>query len=476
MSKIKYFISVLLLVCTCYTSFSQTLPVLAVTFIRNGTSVASRDFAVCPNTSINYQIVNWNQNCHKLTVVKGTASGNVGADGTITIVWQDTGDSCLIKITRDAAANCGTAAEGQSFFIPVLSLAKVKPTITQLPPGKFDVGFTHTIRYKASAQYPWLGALDSNNLNDFRLTEFQWTIPSGWSYNGNTIFDTLNVTTDYGTGGEISATAYNRRCFTSASSSAKGISKAERQMPSPCFTTNPPIQATQQFERCGSPIQNQFTCRSVPLNFELPTGGVTYVWSVSPADGWSTILEFGTTAVYKTDGQKARRITVTASAYGVSSSCFIDLPLILANPLAEIKGNTLVCEKDTFSVQDLNLSPGAIVTWNIISLSPGLPPSVSPTSGVGNQAFVSVTGYGQCRIDFTISGCNQTRTLSKTFFAGRPSINNMAINGQPGNSRLVCQGGYHFMTASTQGVIGSNVCLTWECLTGQQLFLNCNTA
>jgi hypothetical protein len=159
MLKNKFFIAILLILGICVGLSAQTPPSpVTLDFKRNGSWVNHQDYGVCPNgNGIEYRINGWNANCHTLSVTNGTAGAVT--NGIVSIIWEDDGDSCKINVKKSEASPCSTAAPGATFFIPVLSLAKVKPTITQTPPGSLDVGFVHNVSYTASAQYPWLGAV-----------------------------------------------------------------------------------------------------------------------------------------------------------------------------------------------------------------------------------------------------------------------------------------------------------------------------
>lgn len=450
---------------------------LSLKFKRNNTWENHKDYAVCPGIYVEYQVINWNPSCHTMTVTNGFPEGdvtsNVSSDGKITIFWKDTGDSCKIKVQKKTDSNCSSSAPTSNFFIPVLSLAKVKPTITQNPPGKLDVGFVHDVTYTASAQYPWLGKKDSLNLNDFALTEFIWTIPSGWSLTSSGQFETITVKTNLGTGGMVTAKAYNRRCLSSAGYSGTGEFKAERKMPSPCFSTGPSLMSSQYYELCGVSVQNTFNSANLPANFALPPEGVTYNWSVSPADGWVKLGELDNTVKYKTDGQKTRTVTVTVTAYGVSSSCSLTIPLRLTNPLTQLKGNNLFCFQDTFQLTH-PLPSGASATWKVESLTPGLPPSVSPLSGTGERAILAVSGNGSLhKISFKITGCNDSLFLVDTFFAGKPALYDMRIDGILGTQAYVCPGTH---TASLKLAGASTSCVTWENSGNNPVFFSCLNA
>jgi Secretion system C-terminal sorting domain len=456
---------------------------LALNFKRNSAWVDFKDYAVCPNVSIEYQVINWSSTCHTLTVVNGFSEGDVTSDvtsdGKINITWKDNGDSCWIKVGKKTDQSCNTAPIARNFFIPVLSLKKVKPTITQTPSGKLDVGFIHDVTYKASAQYPWLGRLDSLNLNDFKLTEFVWTIPSGWTFNGSSQFETINVETNLGTGGMVTARAYNKKCLAIAESSSIGEFKADRKMPSPCFPSGPPLMATQYYELCGQPITNTFNAANVPINFQSPPEGVSYTWSVSPSDGWVKTGELQNVVVYKTDAQKTRTVSVTASAYGVSSSCQLTIPLRLTNPLTQLKGDAFICTTDTFLLSH-PLPAGSNSTWKVESLTPGLLPSVTPTSGTGLTAILTANlGGGTLnKITFKIKGCNDSLLLIDTFFAGKPSIiPEKKTGGLPlGYVNFFCPkdgSGSYYMSVSTVG--DSDNCInSWSSTGASSSYGNCN--
>lgn len=462
----------LLVLSSAGAAFAQTT--LSLKFKRNNIWEDYSHYAVCPNVLVEYQVLNWNSACHTLTVVNGFPEGDVSSDvtsdGKISIQWKDNGDSCFINVKRKSDSSCSSAALTKKFFIPVLSLAKVKPTITQVPAGKLDVGFVHNVTYVASAQYPWLGKKDSLNLNDFKLTEFIWTIPSGWTLTSSGQFETITVQTNVNSGGNVTAKAWNRRCLSIGSFSDNGTFKAERKMPSPCFSTGPSLSASQFFELCGESIQNTFNCANLPANFALPPGGVTYNWSVSPADGWTKIGELDNTVKYKTDGQKDRVVTVTVSAYGVSASCSLTIPLLLANPLTQAKGEEFFCVQDTFQLSH-PLPSGSSVKWEVVSLTPGIPPAVSPLSGTGDKAILSVGGGGSLhKIAFKITGCSDSLILVDTFFAGTPALFDLKINGVPGSQALVCPGTH---TASLK-LSGTNAqCVEWENSGNNPVFLAC---
>lgn len=104
-------------------------------------------------------------------------------------------------------------------------------------------------------------------------------------------------------------------------------------------------------------------------------------------------------------------MTVTVSAYGVSASCSLTIPLLLANPLTQAKGEEFFCVQDTFQLSH-PLPSGSSVKWEVVSLTPGIPPAVSPLSGTGDKAILSVAGGGSLhKIAFKITGCSDSLIL-----------------------------------------------------------------
>jgi hypothetical protein len=460
-----------------FASYSYSQSVLSATFTRNSSDVKIDDYAVCPQTDVAYKITNWKASCHEMKVVNGIPEGDVtssvSADGKITINWKDNGDSCKIIVTRKNESACtegnAPAAQGKSFFIPVLSLAKVIPTITQTPAGKILAGFTHSITYTASAQYPFLGIKDSLDLSPFKLTSFVWTKPTLWSYTSSTTQETITVTTDLGTGGNITAYAFNRVCPGKAPSLA-GKLAAERIMPTPCPIT--PV--IQDYELCGKPIQNTFNCAPLPTNFVSPTGGVTWEWSVAPAAGWTQLNALSNTVEFQTDGKKGRYVTVKVKGYGVENTCTKYIPLTLINPKTKTDGRDLMCGPETYK---LTIDPpaGVTTTWKVISLTGNAIP-VTPTSGTGHVANLNLTSGGaNCCIIYTLVGCDSTRIIRDTFFAGKPFIYGRKIDTDtmPGSQAFVCPG-THTVSAKVIGAYSN--CFTWTITGNNPSYSSCLNA
>jgi hypothetical protein len=461
-SKSIWISLLMLLITTC--AFAQ--PTLSLTYKRDNTFIDHERKAVCPGMDIEYKIAEWKPGAHELFVTNGDADGDVSADGRIKIFWFDTGDTCKIRVKP--CDTCSTAAKERTFNIRVLSLKKTLPTITQDPPERLDVGFTHTIKYTAEAKYPFLGTEDDADESPFKLDYFYWKMPTNWTI--NTIpndLPTITVTTDVGTGGNVTAQARNNACPVQEKSDT-AFFDARRKMPSPCPVTS----ATQPYELCGESIQNTFNCAGLPLNFTSPPNGVTYQWSVSPTDGWVKLGELDNTVKYKTDGQKSRTVKVKVTAYGVSDSCTMFVPLRLTNPATRVNGPETLCDAGNYKLT-LPLPSGATSSWAITSLTPGFPVPVSPSTGTGTEANISVgSGGALCRIAYTISGCGTSTILADTFFAGVPAIFDQRIDGILGTQAFVCPG-THWASLKLQGADSS--CVAWENSGNNPFYFACLT-
>jgi hypothetical protein len=439
---------------------------LQCTFIRSSSqpSVKLEDYAVCPLVNVTYRIKNYSPSCHTLTLTNGTIITPINSSGDVVIRWVDS-TNCRINITRSDSIGCtgGTspAAPPREFKPIVLSLASTIPAIEQTPPGPLSVGYKIDLLYTGKAKYPTIGSLDTGDV--FLLDEYQWTYPSAWTLVSTVpTWDTIRLKTDLATGGKITARAYNKVCGI-AGYSPVGELAINRIMPSPC----PIVAASNPIELCGIPVQSKFDCMGLPPNFQIPSSGVTYEWSVTPSDGWTKIGELDNSVKYQTDGQKKRVVKVKVTSYGVSSECSYIVELFAAHPLTTVENTftdkKLLCDTEKFSLDsplpDI-LPPGSTVTWSVSSLNPDLPTPISPQSGTGLLAALSATGQGgsSSKIDFLVEGCGISTILSDTFFAGVPAIYDKRIDGVPGTQAFLCPGS-HYASLKVSGADAS--CVTW---------------
>lgn len=332
--------------------------------------------------------------------------------------------------------------------------------------------------YRGVAKYPKIGALDTGAI--FVLDEYRWTFPSAWSRisAADKIFlDTIRYTTDVGTGGNITATTFNKVCPVLGFSPIR-VLPINRVMPSPC-----PIIGDNPFEFCGQSVpDSKFDCKPIPSGFVAPPGGVVYEWSVTPSDGWTKIFSFKNSAAYITDGQKERVVKVKVSAYGVSSECSLTVPLYVAHPLTTVKstflGKKLLCNTEKFFLDSPlpNLLPsGSSATWNVSSITPGINTPVTPLSGNGTSAQLTASGIGGARskIEFVVQGCGVSTILADTFFAGLPALYNQRINGIPGTQAFLCPGS-HYAALKVEGANSS--CVTWTNSGNNPYNFNCLSA
>ncbi len=404
--------------------------------------------AVCPLGDITYTISNYNTTCHTISVINGTVVQD-NDDGTLIVNWFDNGLKGSITVTRNSSG-CSDKAGTQTFDVPIKTLAQVRPTITgPLAPNGPRAGFVNQVTYTAQLNWPFRG---TNDPDPFPVTVFDWTLPPGWS--NNTFPATasmITVVTNIGGGGEITATG-RTNCGAGATNSLTATNTANRTLSPPC-----PVIAQRLNERCGEAGVNAFAAGSQPEGY----GFNNPQWSWSLPQGWTFNGPTNSQFInVNTDGQHGGTVTATFSDYGVSASCPIQIPLVVATPGTFVNGLDRLCETQTYSLSS-QLAQGASATWSVSS--PVVP--ISPASGSGTSATLT-PGVGQgagsdATLTFTVNGCGLTNQFSKEFFVGKPDIVNPKIDGFAGASRVVCPG-WHNLTATVLGDDTNPFCISWE--------------
>jgi hypothetical protein len=433
-----------------------------------GISPNSEANAVCPRGDITYTISNYNTACHTISVINGTVVQN-NDDGTLIVNWFDNGLKGSITVTRNNDG-CSGIAGTRTFDVPIKTLAQVRPTITgPLAPNGPRAGFVNPVTYTAQLNWPFRG---TNDPDPFPVTEFNWTLPPGWSNNTfPATSPTITVVTNIGGGGQITATG-RTNCGAGATNSLTANNAVNRTLTPPC-----PIVAQRLNERCGEPGVNAFAASSQPEGY----GSNNPQWSWSLPQGWTFNGPTNSQFInVNTDGQNGGTVTATFSDYGVSASCPIAIPLVVATPGTFVNGNDRLCEIQPYSLSS-PVAAGASVTW---SVTPQTAPVV-PTAGQGTTATLTpISGSGagsQATLTFNISGCGVNTAASKSFFAGRPLINDHWINGEYTHTKYVCPG-YHLLSAQILGDDTNPPCMTWELINNQGApphslhSVNCNWA
>ncbi len=361
-----------------------------------------------------------------------------------------------ITIAKLGGSDCSGAAGGKIYEnIPIKTLVGLSPTITG--PGTSPVGFVNEHDYTASLNYPFRGTNDPTTLP---VTNFNWILPPGWvNIEIPSTSPTITVVTDISTSGGVSATpvhaCVNGLVF-------EGSKFVQRTLSSPC----PP--SADLFETyCGEPALNGLSATAQPGAYTPSQTGLKYTWTLPT--GWSFIGSATSRNVdVQMDGQHGGTVTVVAKDYGINSPvCTFDIPLRVINSTASVVGVERLCETNTYNLSH-PLAAGASASWTITT--PNAP--ISPLQGIGPSATLSPTIGGlsmpgsSATLDFTITGCGVTKTISKTFFVGRPNIVGHRIDGLPGASRTVCPG-WHILVAQVLGDDSTPPCMTWELVNNQ---------
>jgi hypothetical protein len=428
--------------------------------------------AVCPQLDVTFQIIGYESGCHTVTFVNTFGTPTPSSVGEFTLQIQDTGDSTFIDVKKNGGSCSPTAKDAKKFFIPVLSLKKTKPKIS-LKSGSLDVGFIQEpVEFVARTQWPFLGTEDDPTQNPLKFTRYEWSwVLPGWTNIGGAQDSNIFFRTDIGSGGLLRTRAINLACDFGGPSKYDTVI-IKRTIESPC-----PIKAVSlDYELCGQTSVYRFNSDTFPANYT--ESSPTWVWSVSPSSGISTEQSLDNTYRYTSDGSKARRVSVTITDYGVSNTCFFDIPLRLINPLTTLNGPSLVCNTESFSLS-LPPGPGVMTTWRVTSPDGSLSSIVSPSYGTGSIASISPTGSGEATIEFKLVGCDSTRNFSKSFFVGKPTIKPNKIDGNrlTYGMNYVCPDnleGSHYLSVKLEG--DTDGCVDqWKIAGTTSYFPSCKT-
>ncbi|MEK7258135.1 MAG: T9SS type A sorting domain-containing protein [Bacteroidota bacterium] len=403
--------------------------------------------AVCPNTSVTYGIYNYAPACHEISVSGGAIIPDANPDDhELTISWFDQGLPGSISVSRDSSAACAGAAPGKTVAVPVKTLVGVAPAI--LGPDSVAAGFQEYLTFKASLNYPFRGSFDPD---PFEVKTFEWTAPVAWTILSEETWAPLRLKTDFGTGGTVTAKGLNTCELALKSETASAAVK--RTLSTPC-----PVLTGTQIVLCGEPWQIDLIASPQPYSYQADS----LHWSWSLPEGWSLdSLSDARMVRVNADGQHGGSVTATVSDYGISASCPLSIPVVVAAPGTWVVGSQNLCEAQPYYLSNPTLPQGASASWQITP--PDAP--VTSFSGTGANAVVTPTTLApfypgsHASITFTVQGCGLTESFQRTFFVGSADIFNFRVDGVPGQNREVCPGWHKLEADVLSGDVDS--CFSW---------------
>lgn len=359
----------------------------------NGTSA-------CPNVSIEYTVLGIPENCNQYTIQM--ESGQVSTFSSIpnynkfTVVWNDVPQIASIKFVPT-----GTNCPSQTFFsIPVLSVTNMSPSVSGCQ-SQVVIGKNVTFTMSALLNYIHWGEQTGQE-----VASYEWQIASGgsgWILLPGPAGRTAVVITDL----QNDAVIRVRGVSHCGDRSGWTTCTITRYVQPPC-----PIVGAPSFVVCKD-------MTPIALSATLPSGvtGYTYEWTFP--QGWTGNTQGAGTTVTPS-GVTGGKIRLVAKAFGKTSSpCEQNVNLEVIHPNTQITGPVNVCSstQGQFGLS-IPLPPGTDVTW---SVSPSN--LVTPFAGNGTVANVSAhnTNNGQATISFSVDNDCGTKTISKTFFVGKPT-------------------------------------------------------
>jgi gliding motility-associated-like protein len=240
-------------------------------------------------------------------------------------------------------------------------------------------------------------------------SDYNWTVPAGWSITGGQGTGTITVKVGEGSGTvEVKAT---NNCGESA-----GLSKSVSSITPPVA----PAVISGPSSACGNTSGHTYSISEVP-------GATGYTWTV-PA-GWVIESGQGTTSITVKAGTASGDITVTAKNECGASPVATYKATASSKPQAPVtingKSNGCIGEAMTYSVEG---APGATYNWTV-------PETWSISSGQGTSSIKVVVGSGAGNISVTIT--NDCGTSGVSEIAVSP-LNNPAKPGAIDGPNATC--------------------------------------
>jgi hypothetical protein len=338
----------------------------------------------------------------------------VSISTTVEVKWNDVADKGKLKATITCSE--GTISVEKSF--PICTLTGLTP---QNPHANINWKSMQPCDYATSItlfvdvmMMTWTGGVNGSPME--RADGYEWTIPAGWSANGQTGPATINTIEFISvtpatacSAGTISVRGY-KECFGKKYSNSATFDMTKTK---PVTIVQVPSAFTGSF--CGN---NQTVTFTGPT-FSCAT---SYTWSVS-APGWLhnnpsvfTTTQNTVTLAPSGDITDAGTITVTANLNCGTTITSQPFTLLYKQPVIDVVGGGAICTTSK-AVNLLNVAPNIAVTW-----SPG--PKIQMISGQGTpfatMKQANVTIFGSEIINASAS-CSNSVVNGKNVWVGKPN-------------------------------------------------------
>ncbi len=399
--------------------------------------------AACPAVTYNYTVTVDPSGCDvEITHVGGNAITFTpnNTNKTFSASWSDIPQGVKVKVKPKASdPDCAQVPE-TDFDIPILSVNGLTPTINTSVgcPGAVVIGKSVSFNMTAELLYPFKGLNDPSEVGSY-----EWAIDNGgqgWSMSftspGGINNKVAQVVTDISHGATIRVRGQSK-CGRWSSWAYCSIN---RFVQPPC-----PIIGAPNYVVCGNTTAIGLLATTDPT-----LTGYTYSWTFP--SGWSGGMTGPATSVTP-NGTSGGTVSLVATAFGqTSSSCTKSIAFEPIEPATKVVGGDFLCSTSSATYKlDIPAPQGSQTTWAVVPAN-----ATSPSSGTGEEAMIGAAiGYqGNATITFTINTPCGTVTRQKTFFAGKPIITNIKIDGDPGPFAYICPNeglGSHWITVTLQG-------------------------
>ncbi len=368
---------------------------------------------VCDSTEYIYKIrytvpsINWNLIISsELGSIDIKKTVNENGEIIVTNRWNATTNSNLGKL-KAKLTKINTSIETE-IDVTIKSIKHLEPTITPYNPGGGVLTISPCEGGQISLEVPRLDVPGTGTFNPEKVNEYLWTLPSGWSMNGQTSNGSNEILGNYYTtitypasavGGSIKVRGYHN-----VSACSDGIQTSKSSTPITVVRdVNWVLTSSHSYFLCGDTNPITFTLTSNPS-----AGCAVYYWNNNPNSSTSN-------SFVVTPGNTDVTVTVKA-VYGgkeVIKSITVPVKSFENNP-PNIDGSETICTGTQDYYVD-GLRTNYNLTWNSSV-------NIEKLTSSGNSATFRGTSSGQGWIGATINTpCGGTVPLMvKNVWVGPP--------------------------------------------------------
>jgi dienelactone hydrolase len=315
-------------------------------------------------------------------------------------VWND--NSTASTLSANAAGNYSVVVGNGTCSLPSVSVSVTE----NLPPA------TPSAITANDTVCSNISNLNISVTNDAAATQYNWTLPNGWSITGGNNTNAIQVSSGTG-GGTISVTAENNCGTTSA------------------VTKNVTVLSS-SLAALGNITVSDTVCSNianVSISVTNDPAATSYNWTLP--NGWNITSGNNTNTIQVTSGSTGGTISVTAENNCVSTSPATKSVTVVPSNLGTpglITGEDTVCEgiSYTYSITAVSGADAYLWTtpngWTVASISPDSTITYNIGNSSGTVTVAAVNGCGQSSAAQFAVTVNTAPSLTGSSIAGPDTL------------------------------------------------------